>query len=62
MPALPARVLMKEGEVADSKRGGRSNDDEFDNEELDEFDDDELDDALDGEDDDESDEDFDDLS
>jgi preprotein translocase subunit SecE len=51
---------MKEGEVADSKRGGRSNDDEFDNEELDEFDDDELDDALDGEDDDESDDDFDD--
>ena len=46
--------------MADSKRGGRSNDDEFDNEELDEFDDDELDDALDGEDDDESDEDFDD--
>jgi preprotein translocase subunit SecE len=46
---------MKEGEVADSKRGGRSNDDEFDNEELDEFDDDELDDALDG---DESDDDF----
>jgi preprotein translocase subunit SecE len=44
---------MKEGEVADSKRGGRSNDDEFDNEELDEFDDD----ALDG---DESDDDFDD--
>jgi preprotein translocase subunit SecE len=37
---------MKEGEVADSKRGGRSDDDEFDNEELDEFDDDadELDD------------------
>jgi preprotein translocase subunit SecE len=37
---------MKEGEVADSKRGGRSDDDEFDNAELDEFDDDadELDD------------------
>jgi len=37
---------MKEGEVADSKRGGRSDDDEFDSSELDEFDDDadELDD------------------
>jgi preprotein translocase subunit SecE len=35
----------KEDEVADSKRGGRSDDDEFENAELDEFDDDdELDD------------------
>jgi preprotein translocase subunit SecE len=51
---------MKEGEVADSKRGGRSNDDEFDSAELDEFDDaDELDDdeAYDDESDDDVDED-----
>jgi preprotein translocase subunit SecE len=44
--------------VADSKRGGRSNDDEFEDAELDEFDDDdELDDALDDLDDESSDDD-----